>query len=427
MEQLALFDNEHEHDRPMTFVGQDHAALALMPFSAASTQCGPEGLRHTYQVVVDGQLRRIDITVEPGAGGLPTHHDQMVYLALLQLSLARGGASELVFQRKEVFDLLGWQHRNDAWQRLEEGIHRLWKTGIVVRSAMIARDGREYSKHTAARHLIDGYDVAEGRGASCRIIWGELVREALALGDFKRLDWSTVLSLDNPLSIQLYRLLDRVVLAGETTWRVGWHTLATALGMSVTAYARPARFRQVLEPHLAALSDRGILDEVEYERGGVFTFHLPNYLRVQLRGVLSSLGVYPEAARQLVAGYDEVLVMTQCDCFQHGARRADGVGYLVQSIREDYPLHYAADEPQAFAALLELFAPDEVKAVRGLAQRLLALPRPTANEGAAKRSATPKAKTLQPPSLDADPSRWPVEMRAVVRFLLAHAIDPERV
>jgi len=112
-------------------------------------------------------------------------------------------------------------------------------------------------------------------------------------------------------------------------------------------------------------------------------------------------GTYPEAARQLVAGYDELLIMQQIDCYRHGLRRASGVGHLVESIRQSYELRYPDDDAQAFVALLEMFSPAELRHAAGLARRL-----------GLRGSGQPQS--------------WPVEFRAVVRFVLSQGLDPER-
>lgn len=393
MGQLSLFDSE-EPSTDMVLCAHDHAAVALLPFSAASSRSSVDTLRHSYQVLVDEKLQRIDIRVEAGAAGLPTQHDQLVFLALLQLSLARGTADQLRFKRTEVFELLGWQERSDSWNRFRQTLERLTSLTIFVKTTLAARSGKEYADRASGAHLIDDFQIASGYDSECQVSWGHIVREAFRLDDFKRLDWSLVLRLDNPLTVQLYRLLDRVVLAGGRTWQVGWKTLGTALGMAVEAYARPAMFARGLEPHFQRLIAEGVLERVEYQRGGTFVFQLSNYVRAELRRVLARLGVYDEAARQLVAGYDEVQLMVQCDCYQHGARKAAGVGYLVQAIREGYAPVYASGEDERFNALIECCSPAEVKLALAAAQRL----------GARGD-----------------------ELRAVVRFILGQGLDPERI
>jgi hypothetical protein len=166
----------------------------------------------------------------------------------------------------------------------------------------------------------------------------------------------------------------------------------------------------VLQPHVDALVERGVVEDMAYHRGGRFVFHIRNYTRARLREVLVELGVYKEAARQLVAAHDEVAVMCQADCLQHGARPKPSApgGYLVEAIRNGYELRYAEDEPEAFSALLGMLGDEERQLYHraglwlcGVVEDLFAT-RP-------------------------DPTAWPVELRAVVRFLICHGFDPEEV
>lgn len=401
-QQLSLFSEEGRVPVP---TGRDAASLVLLPLAVAVRGQDESGqtVRIAYDADVDGRPRHVEVTLTAGNGqALPTVGDQMVFLGLLQLS--RGGQGErrrVSFTKPELLTLMGWSDGGPAYKRLRTALERLTAMTISVHSSLTTRDGRPYGTTYAMAHLIDRFELGEGYGGEGWVAWGDLVHEALDLDDFKRLDWGLIRVLDNPLTVQLYRLLDRVVLSGERTWRIEWEDLARALGMSVEAYARPARLRQVLEPHFARLTDEGVIEQVEYERGGTFVFHLTNYLRSQIRRILGELGVYPEAARQLVAGYDELVVISQVDCYQHGLRQASGVGYLVEAIRGGYALRYPDDEPQAFCALLEMFNSDEVQLASNYARKLGL-------------------------SVNGEPRAWPLAARAVVRFVLAQGLDAER-
>ena len=405
--------NQEAPDTELSFLtGRDHAALAAMPISVAVTHDAPPVWSYTYRMEIAGQTRRVEVTLEPGAGGYPTHADQMVYLALLQLAVATGREPVVSFRRREVFQLLGWgSDRKNAYERFREAIRRLAGVLVVVQSQMLSRDGQAYDQDEAGVHLIDSYRIGKGRDAVCRVEWGKLVREAFRLNDLKALDWQLMLALGNPLSTLLYRLVDRATMGGQTTWKVSWKALAAALGMRVEAYARPARFKQVLEPHLAALIEQRVVDSVDYERGGTFVFHVPNYLRVQIRRVLTEMfGVYEEPARQLVAGYDEVAIMMQCDCMYHGARTkpiAKG-GYLVEAVRQSYELRYAEDDAEHFLAIWGILGKLEREAYHQAGIKLLGV-------GYDLFETNP------------DPTAWSQTMRGVVRFLVCHSIDPELI
>jgi hypothetical protein len=379
--------------------GWDHAALAIIPHSVTDTQDSTR--RVERQVVVDGKVRRIVTELAVSAGDrLPNHADAACLLAVLQMAVEHGEQASLTFHQADVLKRLGLSSGGLNFERVRRALQRYQSLVIRVSSAVLSRDGREYNLRERAVHVIDEYSIEEQSGR-CKVVWGTLISEGLLLHDIKRLDWNLLLRLDNPLTMQLYRLLDRVTLNGDTTWSIGWRPLADLLGMEASAYARPARFRQVLEPHLARLVHERVLTDWQYSRGGEFVFELTNYLRAQLRGVLIKLGVYPQLAAQLVAGFDELRIMRQCD--QCAFRSSESpAGYLVRAIQQDYDLKYPEDEPQTFRALLELFLSAEVERAVRFAGKLTG---------------------RQP---DGEPEQWPTELRAVTRVLLTHGIDPDR-
>ncbi|MBI2297806.1 MAG: replication initiator protein A [Armatimonadetes bacterium] len=384
--------------------GHDHATLALLPFSVTSQSGDGRAAPVTvaYQAEVDGKIRRVNVTLRPGAGVmLPTPGDQMVFLALLQLALDRDPpAARLEFHRREVIAKLGWSDGGRNFDRLREALERLTALTITGSAALVSRTGSQYAREEEASHVIERYRIGNREGRPCVVEWGHLVKEAFRLGDLKRLDWDLVVALGNPVTCQLYRLLDRVTLTGQGDWSVGWRSLAPALGMG-TGYDRPAKFRDKLRPHCDTLIRQGVIESVEYDRGGVFHFRVRNYLRAEIRRILvETFGVL-----------DEAVIMTQCDCLQHGSRprpKSRG-GYLTEAIRGRYELRYPDNEPLTFtAAVWGLLGAEERHAYHQAGLRLLG----TGDTLLDTRS---------------DPTAWSPEMRAVVRFMVAHGIDPEQV
>lgn len=407
-------DEQQELALP-TIRGRDHASLALLPITLAlrDPQVATGPVSFEYLIEADGRKQRVNVTLSTEEGEqLPIHGDQMVFLALLQLAMNDPDHNgRLVFNRQQVFDLLRWPRAGRYYARLDGALHRLYSVGIRLQSAMLSRNGSEYSKSKTGLRVITEYHIEQNRQDASWVEWGHLVREGFRLGDFKRLDWDLLLALDNPLTAQLYRLIDRVTLDGLQRWDVEWQALAAALGMRVEGYKSAARFRQTLAPHFDALAARGVIEGLDYARGGTFSIHIRNYLRSQLRRVLEELGVYPEAARKLVAGYDETVVMAQCDCLQNGHRGkpASSGGYLTEAIRKGFELRYPDDEPAAFASLWNgMFGTEERRAYQEAGLFLC---------GAGDRLF----------ETSPDPTAWPVEFRAVVRFMMCHNLDPEEV
>lgn len=386
--------------------GRDHASLALLPFAKLGEEDRRRPQRIAYQAIIEGRKRRVEVTLSPGAEvGLPLPGDQIVYLALLQQLAGRStAAGKMCFRTRELAHELGMAIGGSGYARLRAALERLVQVTVTVDESWSARDGAAYRRRTQAAHLLDAYHLSSQADETSWIEWGYIVREAFELGDLKRLDWELTKRLSHPAAIQLYRFLDRAVLGGETRYEIDWVTLATAVGMSAN-YARPALFKQKIESYLETLVDAAFLESWRYERGGVFVFQLPNYLRASLRTCLQRHGVFPEVARQLVGGYDETRILLQLDCLPHRGAREQG-GYLTQAVRYNYPLQYPADERAAFLALFELLSPPEREAYHRAALRLL---------GANLFDA------------QADPASWTTECRAVIRFLVTENLEPDSV
>jgi hypothetical protein len=399
---------EHAVDIPGR--GHDHASLALLPFGVTSEEHRFEPVTIAYQTEVDGKLRRVNVTLSPGAeAGMPFPSDQTVFLALLQLATrAPAYQNRLEFRLQELLGVLEWSDGGKNFDRLRAALDRLAQVTIRINTALVARGGGEYNRTAEAAHILDAYHIRTRHSGPCWVEWGVIVREAFRLGDIKRIDWELVKALSSSTAAQLYRLLDRVVLAGEQIWEIGWKPLGLAIGMS-TKYPRPAQFLRRLQPSIDSLIEHGVLDGFEYGRGGKFVFHMRNYTRARLREVLESMGVFPEAARKAVASVDEAEVMVQCDCQRFGTRPPDATpGYLVQAVREAYELRYPPEEPEAFAALWALYSAGEREAYHRAGLWLCDL----RDDLFATRP---------------DPTAWPPRLRAVVRFMCVWNLDPELV
>lgn len=389
--------------------GFDHASLALMPFVPGREHNSTEPLTVTVQVPVDEKIRRVSYTMLPGPGvSLPSQTDQLVLLALLQQWLAGPETERLAFERRPLLQAIGWPTGGAGYRQLREALERLTRMVIRIESELVGRDGTAYREGVGDAHLLDRWWL--GDDGRAWVVWGDLVTEARAIGDIKRLDWALLLRLQDPVARQLYRLVDRATLSGQTEWTVRWRTLAQLCGLSPDGYAKPAKLKQRLAPRLDQLVSEGVLERWQYERGGTFILSVRNYLRGRLRQSLLDAGVYPEAARQLVAGYDEVRIIGQLDALTFGLHGvvASAGGYLTEAIRRPFDLRYPEDDALKVAALLGMLPEPERQAFHAAALRLC---------GAGESLLATRE----------DPGAWPTEFRAVVRWLVCQAVDPEAV
>ena len=397
MVQPSLFDDEPINSHPAW--GIDQATMALLPFADRRVD-RTQPVTIQYQAMVAGRPQRISVTMRPGAHlELPSQTDQVIFLGLLQVSHEQGNLERVTFRRAHLFRQMRWSDAGARYEQFEKALERLAGVTMKFETELISRSGTPYRRHLDISHLIDRVEVDETNDW-VTVEWGGLVRQAIELGDFKRLDWQLALNLDNPIAVALYRFLDRAVLHGETNYEIGWKTLAKAIGMSVN-YPRPAQFLKRVEPHIERLVDSGVITAWDYQRGGKFRFQLTNYLRSQIRRILGEYGVFPAVSRDLTAGYDELHLIRHLDHLQFRKPATPG-GYVTEAIRNNYELRYPEDEPEAFEALWNLLTSEEQRAHQRFAERFA---------GAVANGR---------------PAVWPQDIRTLIRFAMTHSIDPER-
>jgi len=383
--------------------GQDHAFLAQLSIASATDVRRPRTIRYPLR---DGQGEySLDVTLDTVDGArLPTPVDQMIFLGLLQLALDPAQHRALYFRRRELFEVLGWEDRKDGYSRLSEALDRLQALLITPNAPIVTRNGRAYSMVKERTPLLKAYDLSAVYNGECRVEWGPLVTEAFRRQDLKRLDWGLVTELGNPLTVQLYRFLDRLTLGGYLECTAPPCNLTRDLGMA--DYRYPSKCRQKLQPHLDRLIQHGYVVRVERSPGEPDRYQLRPSLRSELRRALVDLGVSEGDATRLVTGYDEAQIMIYADGFRHGVAKADQpASWLSRALKAGNKVRYPSDEAQAFDAVWQRCDEQQRRTVQEAGVRLLRLPA----DGVVSR-----------PS----PSSWPVELRAVCRFILDQAIAP---
>ena len=108
-------------------------------------------------------VRRVCVTGNDKFG-LPTAKDEDVLLALLQLTKLANNFSvpEVSFSKHQVIEILGWENRGWAYDRIEESLHR-WK-GVSIHYWNAWRDNaRKAWCDSAAIGVIDYFSFSDGR------------------------------------------------------------------------------------------------------------------------------------------------------------------------------------------------------------------------------------------------------------------------
>ena len=152
-------------------------------------------------------LRRVCITGSDKFG-LPTAKDEQVLMGLIQLTrIANDFTSpEVWFVKRDVIEILGWEDRGWAYDRVEESLHR-WK-GVSIHYWNAWRDHENgLWRDSSAAGVIEYFSLTDGRfrgrrgdaspeqaGKSC-FCWNKLFFQSFQSGYLKKLDFSVYRSL----------------------------------------------------------------------------------------------------------------------------------------------------------------------------------------------------------------------------------------
>lgn len=137
------------------------------------------GQRWNFTITYAGggatQTRRLQvITYEPESDQsfLPRRRDPLVLLALLQLLLHSRQKSKniLIYDQKEVLDILGWEDSEESRREVDEAVERyssltyMWEMGKTE----LAR--HNISRYKAREHIISEYEINdEGAGTAGQV------------------------------------------------------------------------------------------------------------------------------------------------------------------------------------------------------------------------------------------------------------------
>ena len=121
--------------------------------------------------------------------GLPTATDDLVVLALIQLSKLKGDFAkrEVDFTRLELIKLLGWPNEGKSYDRIKLSLLRIQSVNYVYDNAWW--DSRQKTWTTKAFHIIDNVEINDSRGSNSqgglfpsRIVWNEVVFDSFQSG-----------------------------------------------------------------------------------------------------------------------------------------------------------------------------------------------------------------------------------------------------
>jgi hypothetical protein len=347
--------------------GRDENNLAEFPLSVLTDNV-PAGVKtlefeDTMTDWESGQTitRRVCITGSDKFG-LPRPKDEDVLLALIQFTKITNNftSPEVYFTKRQIIELLGWENRGWAYDRLEESLHRWKGVSIHYKSAWREHAKRqwcdsealgviEYVKLTDSRRRPIN---AEGDRRS-RIIWNKMLFDSFAAGYLKRLDYQTYRSLERPAARRAYRFLDKRFFH-QPTWEFELRTFACEkIGLS-RSYDT-GQLKQRLQPALGELERIGFIAPVQYrkQRPKVWQIAIskasanhaaeaPPASASPLVEQLIKRGVAAAAASALVAECSVSLIEEKLKYFDWLVARKDKrvsqnpPGFLMAAIRKNY-------------------------------------------------------------------------------------------
>jgi hypothetical protein len=339
--------------------------------------------------------------------GLPTAGDNLVHLALIQLSKLKNNFSrpDLEFTRAELLGLLGWSDQGRNYQRIEKALLRLKHVTYEYRNAWW--DHRQKAWTTRAFSIIDNVDINDGRRGKgqeelfqCRIKWNEVIFESFQAGYLRSIDFEQCRKFHHPISLQMYRFLGKREHLGQDVILPLEEFAFGHIGLTGN-YADKAQIVRKLRPGLEELeaigflvpmqaSDRFFKRDREWHIRLIFSGAKTQAARLApvlatstvqdaLATALVERGVTLKTAKDLVRDHPPALLERQLDAFDWLKEQKDTriarnpAGYLVASIRDGYatPNGFVAKTEREAQRRQDQAEQDRVKAIQAQEKAIL--------------------------------------------------------
>jgi Replication initiator protein A len=359
--------------KPLALLGRDEMNLAEFPITLLTDRVPKNQTVAIYQDEIyderSGMTLTRKLTISAGNHGLTTAIDDEVILSLIQLTKQKNNFTDrkVEFSRHELVQLLGWSMGGASYDRILESLKR-W-TSVFLQYENAWRDNRTKAWTTAGFHIIDKYEISDGRAASDQldlipsyIVWGQDIFESFQAGYLKPLDYDLCMGLSNSTAKRMYRFLDKRF-HHKPEWIFDLKELAhehIGLGRN---YEGPAHLRRNLQPAIEELVKIGFLeplpDSQRYVKDGkqwkirlsqprppALTDPSPTTVNDQqpspLTTELTDRGVTRKTAIELLNRHTAEAVRFKLEIFDWLIEKQDKrvvkspAGYLVKSIEDDY-------------------------------------------------------------------------------------------
>jgi hypothetical protein len=209
--------------------------------------------------------------------GLPTPQDELVYLALMEITFEQGWPQEVRFSKHSLLKRLNWPANAKYYSILESAFARLKAVSVTATNCFYDNTVKGL-KSTEGFSLLDNYGLTDekrgrkGQGnlPACYFRWNNVIYQSMRANYVRPIDLDFALSLDRPLALRLVRYLEkkRYYRKGKRPFKKriyseGIHNLCYKhLGMAEAKYASTLKSR--LSPAHDELLRRGYLTSFEY-------------------------------------------------------------------------------------------------------------------------------------------------------------------
>lgn len=263
-------------------LGKDEMNLVEHPFAILSKDSPPGAVIQQEWETRHPATGKVVKAVWRVAGdpelGLPTPADERVYLVLMELTREAGFREQTVaFTRYDVVKRLGWPLNQNSYAMLQNAFRRL--KGVTITADNAFWDARSKVLRSVGFNILDFYNIADekpGRKAKpapgdatqrplplSLFKWSDVLFQSFQDGNIRSIDLAFVLSLKRPLSIRLFRYLDKKVFDGRPTFEISLSDLCLHLGMETRGrYA--SNLKAGLLPAHEELLEHGFLRSVSY-------------------------------------------------------------------------------------------------------------------------------------------------------------------
>ena len=258
-------------------LGKDEMNLIEHPFSSLSREKDTRPIETHWKAQHPISKRVLDCywKVRGDAElGLPTANDEKIYLVAMELTRECNWPREVHFTRADFLRRMGWSDCASSYRQLHEAFLRLSSMMIEARNAFYHPRSGHYID--GAFHLIDNFMIGgEGPGRKSQerlekpltfFVWNKMVHESFIAGNIRSIDLNFALSLERPLSLRLFRYLDKKRYGHKRQFEVGLRELCGVhLGM-VVENRYDSNLKASLEGAHAELLARGFLSQVRFEK-----------------------------------------------------------------------------------------------------------------------------------------------------------------